>query len=60
MDYYPITIYTHPPKFWPLIDNALRRAAIERGVKVKLLLSNWTSTRPDMKGYLRTLTDLSR
>ena len=60
MDYYPITIYTRPTKFWPLIDNALRRAAIERGVKVKLLLSNWTSTRPEMEGYLRTLTDLSR
>ena len=60
MDYYPITIYTREPKFWPVIDDALRRAAIERGIEVKLLLSNWTSTRPQMKDYLRSLTDLSR
>ena len=46
--------------FWPIIDDALRRAAIERGIEVKLLLSNWTSTRPQMKDYLRSLTDLSR
>ena len=60
MDYYPTTIYTKEPKFWPVIDDALRRAAIERGIEVKLLLSNWTSTRPQMKDYLRSLTDLSR
>ena len=60
MDYYPITIYTKYPMFWPVIDDALRRAAIERGVEVKLLLSNWTSTRPQMKDYLKSLTDLSR
>ena len=61
MDYYPITIYTHGnPFFWPVIDDALRRAAIERGVEVKLLLSNWTSTRPEMKDYLKSLTDISR
>ena len=60
MDYYPTTIYTKEPKFWPIIDDALRRAAIERGIEVKLLLSNWTSTRPQMKDYLRSLTDLSR
>ena len=46
--------------FWPVIDDALRRAAIERGVEVKLLLSNWTSTRPQMRDYLKSLTDLSR
>ena len=60
MDYYPTTIYTKEPKFWPVIDDALKRAAIERGIEVKLLLSNWTSTRPQMKDYLRSLTDLSR
>ena len=62
MDYFPITIYSWPrnPTFWPVIDNALRRAAIERGVEVKLLLSNWTSTRPAMEDYLKSLTDLSR
>ena len=61
MDYFPITIYTHGrPTFWPVIDDALRRAAIERGVEVKLLLSNWTSTRPEMERYLKSLTSISR
>ena len=61
MDYYPITIYTRGcPKFWPLIDDALKRASIERGVEVKLMLSNWTSTRPEMKNFLISLTALSR
>ena len=61
MDYFPITIYTRgSPMFWPVIDDALRRAAIERGVEVKLLLSNWTSTRPEMEDYLKSLTASAR
>ena len=65
MDYFPVFIFTPSfwngnPTFWPVIDDALRRAAIERGVEVKLMLSNWTSTRPAMLGYLKSLTDISR
>ena len=64
MDYFPITIYDNynrgHPVFWPVIDDALRRAAIERGVEIKFLLSNWTNTRPYMEDYLKSLTVLSR
>ena len=34
-------------------------AAIERGVDVRLLLSNWTHTRPTMIKYLESLTVIS-
>jgi len=59
MDYFPSTIYTRHPQFWPDIDNALRRAAINRGVSVRLLMSKWDHTRPSMIRYLKSLTSLS-
>jgi len=59
MDYIPATLYTHPMKFWPKIDDALRRAAINRGVRVRLLTSHWAHTRPAIARFLRSLADLS-
>ena len=53
MDYFPVTIYQKEPQFYPRVDDALRKAAIERGVEVRLLLSNWTDTRPAMLHYLQ-------
>ena len=79
MDYFPTTIYGRDTKFWPLIDDRLRKgtifldpcikprlrdltisflAAIERGVRVKLLLSHWDHTRKDMFKHLKSITDL--
>jgi len=63
MDYFPIFIYNKPgerSEFWPFIDYNLRRAAIERGIEVRLLLSNWTHTRSNMKNYLRSLTSINQ
>jgi len=37
MDYVPMFVYQKPRKFWPTIDYAIRRAVIERGVKVRFL-----------------------
>lgn len=59
MDYFPTTIYTPHPQFWPYIDDALRAAAINRGVKVRLLGSHWNHTRPAMLKYLTSLQDIS-
>merc|ERR1712037_1001189 len=59
MDYIPATLYTHPMEFWPDIDDALRRAAINRGVRVRLLTSHWAHTRPAIARFLRSLADLS-
>lgn len=41
MDYIPLLIYTKEPKFWPVIDDALRKVAIEKNVTVRLLISHW-------------------
>ena len=46
-------------RFWPVIDDALRRAAVERGVAVRVLASHWPSTRKDMPHWLRSLADIS-
>lgn len=55
MNYSPRFEYGWPRKYWPRIDDALRRAAIERRVSVRLLFSNWTSTKPSEKVWYRSL-----
>ncbi len=37
MDFIPMLVYAQPKRYWPTIDNALRRAVVERGVHVLLL-----------------------
>ncbi|XP_022224436.2 5'-3' exonuclease PLD3 [Drosophila obscura] len=59
MDYYPLIIYGQHPKYWPYIDDALRRAAVERGVAVKLLISWWKHSNPSENKYLKSLLDLN-
>uniref|UniRef100_A0A6B2EFG0 Putative phospholipase d n=1 Tax=Phlebotomus kandelakii TaxID=1109342 RepID=A0A6B2EFG0_9DIPT len=59
MDYFPLTIYTPKIQFWPKIDNALRKAAIENKVSVKLLISWWNNSRPAEDYFLRSLEDIS-
>ncbi|VDM21417.1 unnamed protein product [Wuchereria bancrofti] len=36
MDYFPMFVYNLPRRYWPVIDNAIRRAIL-RGVEVKIL-----------------------
>eukprot|EP00094_Tigriopus_californicus_P006032 TCALIF_05810-PB protein Name:"Similar to PLD3 Phospholipase D3 (Pongo abelii)" AED:0.45 eAED:0.45 QI:0/0.71/0.62/0.87/0.28/0.25/8/155/491 len=59
MDYFPATLYSRSVQFWPIIDDRLRKAAIERSVEVRLLLSHWDHTRPDMKAYILSLMALN-
>lgn len=59
MDYIPMTLYTEKPEFWPNIDDALRKVAIERNVSVKLLISHWQHSRPSIDYFLRSLVTLS-
>ncbi|EFN84877.1 Phospholipase D3 [Harpegnathos saltator] len=59
MDYFPLTIYTAQVKYWPIIDNALRAAAIERKIEVRLLISWWKHSRPSETYFLRSLQDLT-
>lgn len=59
MDYFPLQIYTPRPRHWPKIDDALRSAAIDRHVKVRLLISNWNHTRKAAQYFLRSLIDIN-
>lgn len=59
MDYFPLTLFGPRLQYWPAIDNALRTAAVERGVSVKLLISMWEHSDPSENNYLASLQDLS-
>lgn len=47
-------------RYWPVIDDALRKAAFDRKVHVRLLASLWNHTRFDMKYYLQSLAALNK
>ncbi|XP_015976948.2 5'-3' exonuclease PLD4 [Rousettus aegyptiacus] len=59
MEYLPTTCFRHPPRYWPVLDNALREAAFNRGVRVRLLVSCGLNTNPRMFPYLRSLQAFS-
>lgn len=50
--------YVYICRYWPVIDDALRRAAFDRKVSVKLLISYWNNTWKDMQLYLKSLNIL--
>jgi len=57
MDYYPLAIFANPEFWYPLIDNAIRKAAF-RGVRVRLLFSWWHYSPPLQLQYWRSLAAL--
>lgn len=59
MDYFPLTIYTPKIHFWPNIDSALRTAAVEHKIHVKMLISKWNHSRPSEDYFLKSLNDIS-
>ncbi|XP_015206154.1 5'-3' exonuclease PLD4 isoform X1 [Lepisosteus oculatus] len=59
MEYFPTSRFKKPTKYWPVIDDALRRSAFERHVHIRLLISCWQSSDPSMFAYLRSLSALS-
>ncbi|XP_037920584.1 5'-3' exonuclease PLD3-like isoform X2 [Hermetia illucens] len=59
MDYFPLMIYSPKLQYWPLIDDALRKAAIEHKVSIKLLISWWNHSRPAEDHFLHSLQSLS-
>ncbi|XP_055880137.1 5'-3' exonuclease PLD3-like [Biomphalaria glabrata] len=58
MEYVPIILYKSPQIYWPVIDDALRRAAFDRNVEVFLMASHWAHSEKDMYSFLRSLRDL--
>ncbi|NXV53569.1 PLD3 Phospholipase, partial [Uria aalge] len=59
MSYLPATEFSRPQRFWPAIDDRLRRAAFERGVKVRLLAACWPHSRAAMFPFLASLAALA-
>uniref|UniRef100_A0A8C0F8W1 5'-3' exonuclease PLD3 n=1 Tax=Bubo bubo TaxID=30461 RepID=A0A8C0F8W1_BUBBB len=55
MSYLPTTEFSHPQRFWPAIDNRLRKAVFERRVKVRLLVGCWRHSRVTMFPFLKSL-----
>ena len=43
-------------RYWPVIDDALRSAAFDRRVTVRLLASHWAHTMKDMYAFLCSLS----
>ncbi|XP_007473521.1 5'-3' exonuclease PLD4 [Monodelphis domestica] len=59
MEYFPTSRFQHPFKYWPVIDNALREAAFNRHVPIRLLISCGKNSDPSMFPYLRSLQALT-
>ncbi|KAM7023981.1 5'-3' exonuclease PLD4 isoform 2-T2 [Acridotheres tristis] len=59
MEYFPTSRFIQPKRYWPAIDNALRRAAFNHRAQVRLLVSCWAYTDPAMLHYLRSLRALN-
>ncbi|XP_075302272.1 5'-3' exonuclease PLD3 isoform X2 [Opisthocomus hoazin] len=55
MSYLPTTEFSYPQRFWPAIDNQLRKAVFERRVKVRLLVGCWQHSRVTMFPFLKSL-----
>ncbi|KAK5578538.1 hypothetical protein RB653_008210 [Dictyostelium firmibasis] len=58
MDYTPTTLYNNPNTYWPLIDDALRAAAFNRDVQVRMLISHWNYTSPIIPQWLHSLDQI--
>ncbi|XP_016989286.1 5'-3' exonuclease PLD3 [Drosophila rhopaloa] len=60
MDYSPQLRRNNKLQYWPFIDNALRRAALERSVTIRLLISWWKYSDPSEDHFLRSLQALNK
>ena len=54
-----VSYWSYLYRYWPVIDDALRTAAYERGVHVRLMGSYWEQTRVDMLKFLHSLGSLN-
>ena len=53
----PAVVYGPAPRYWGVVDDALRAAAF-RGVRVRMLLGLWPHTSPRVLPYLASLSAL--
>lgn len=60
MDYYAAMIYKDPKLYWSVIDEALRKAAFDRGLKVYLLSSRWPHTSGQQTAFIKSLNEFGK
>lgn len=58
MEYFPMIRFEKPKKYWPVLDDAIRAAAFDRRVKIRMLVSCGRDSAPDMLAFLQSLAAL--
>ncbi|XP_056152333.1 5'-3' exonuclease PLD4 [Lampris incognitus] len=58
MDYFPSTQFEKPKRYWPAIDDAIRRAAFEQHIKIRMLISCGRDSDPAMLPFLESLASM--
>lgn len=58
MEYSPTTRFEKPNRYWPFIDDAIRRAAFERKVKIRMLISCGQDSDPAILPFLKSLASM--
>ncbi|KAM9341336.1 5'-3' exonuclease PLD4 [Symphorus nematophorus] len=58
MEYFPTTRFEHPRRYWPLIDEAIRIAAFDRRVNIRMLISCGRDSDPGMLPFLQSLASM--
>ncbi|XP_071756237.1 5'-3' exonuclease PLD4 [Centroberyx gerrardi] len=58
MEYFPTTRFLRPRRYWPAIDDAIRTAAFERQVKIRMLISCGRDSDPAMLPFLESLASI--
>uniref|UniRef100_UPI0037E92F0A 5'-3' exonuclease PLD4 n=1 Tax=Semicossyphus pulcher TaxID=241346 RepID=UPI0037E92F0A len=58
MEYFPATLFEKPQRYWPFIDDAIRTAAFERKVNIRMLISCGRDSNPAMLPFLQSLASM--
>ncbi|XP_005742840.1 phospholipase D4 isoform X3 [Pundamilia nyererei] len=59
MEYFPTTRFDRPrSRYWPVIEDAIKTAAFERKVQIRMLISCGRDSDPDMLPFLQSLASL--
>ncbi|XP_030622660.1 phospholipase D4 [Chanos chanos] len=58
MEYLPLSQFSRPKRYWPVIDDAIRGSVFERNVSVRLLVSCGRNSDPTMLPFLQSLAAL--
>ncbi|KAK1792972.1 hypothetical protein P4O66_001691 [Electrophorus voltai] len=58
MEYYPASKFLYHHRYWPVIENALKQAAYEKNVAVRLLVSCGRESDPSVLPFLKSLNAL--